>query len=420
MDQTTSPHVATTVNEVSQNYVAEESANNRLRLFGICQMMTRVWKSGKCLTKRKKRGQKRRNPRIMATFLAQVNLISLENVLQPQFRPLERKAILSVLEECSDMLTIYQQTLKSPVIKHDVHIDFVPPEVRRSTAASVRIFGYDPLTAFQDIDKQAVFQKLSDDSSYIKNLIENIKESIDETGRFDILPQEIEKILSDESAENALLCKSEETKRIVKKIRAAIVDEDIKSNQEKKQLQDTFIRLQGDMEQLKIKVVAESRYVKGWETARREQNSLRFDIVLDRLNTVLQNSAVKMKNERRITREIEAFLLEDMAANENEMEYWKAEHRKEVKRYEGMIDELHIEINAIESVLEHLREEYRDRQEFIDTYLEEKETLRKQREYEELVQRSAIKIQAWWRGVMVRRKLGPYHVEEKKKKKSKK
>ena len=60
--------------------------------------------------------------------------------------------------------------------------------------------------------------------------------------------------------------------------------------------------------------------------------------------------------------------------------------------------------------------QYRSNQEFIDTYLAEKEALQKEKEREELVQKSAIKIQAWWRGVMVRRKLGPYRPAEKKKK----
>lgn len=60
--------------------------------------------------------------------------------------------------------------------------------------------------------------------------------------------------------------------------------------------------------------------------------------------------------------------------------------------------------------------QYRRNQEFIDTYLAEKEALEKEKELQECMQKSAIKIQAWWRGVMVRRKLGPYRPMEKKKK----
>lgn len=60
--------------------------------------------------------------------------------------------------------------------------------------------------------------------------------------------------------------------------------------------------------------------------------------------------------------------------------------------------------------------QYRRNQEFIDTYLAEKEALKREEEEKERARRSAIRIQAWWRGVMVRRKLGPYRPQEKKKK----
>lgn len=62
--------------------------------------------------------------------------------------------------------------------------------------------------------------------------------------------------------------------------------------------------------------------------------------------------------------------------------------------------------------------QYHSNQEFIDTYLAEQEALRRQKEHEDHVRRSAIRMQAWWRGVMVRRKLGPYRSEEKKKKRA--
>lgn len=62
--------------------------------------------------------------------------------------------------------------------------------------------------------------------------------------------------------------------------------------------------------------------------------------------------------------------------------------------------------------------QYRSNQEFIDTYLAEQEALRRRKEHEDHVRRSAIRMQAWWRGVMVRRKLGPYRPEEKKKKRA--
>lgn len=66
-----------------------------------------------------------------------------------------------------------------------------------------------------------------------------------------------------------------------------------------------------------------------------------------------------------------------------------------------------------------MNSQYESRQACIDTYLAEKEVIRKKKEDEEHVRRSVIEIQAWWRGVMVRRKLGPYRPEDRKKRSAK-
>ncbi|KMQ92814.1 iq domain-containing protein g [Lasius niger] len=84
--------------------------------------------------------------------------------------------------------------------------------------------------------------------------------------------------------------------------------------------------------------------------------------------------------------------------------------------YEKEICKVRNEIEDAQKYLEQLTTEYCSNQEFIDTYLAEQEALRRQKEHEDHVQRCTIRIQAWWRGVMVRRKLGPYRPEEKKKK----
>lgn len=48
------------------------------------------------------------------------------------------------------------------------------------------------------------------------------------------------------------------------------------------------------------------------------------------------------------------------------------------------------------------------RQKEIEDYLATKEDLRRSKEREEYLNKMATKIQAWWRGTMVRRHLGPY------------
>lgn len=52
--------------------------------------------------------------------------------------------------------------------------------------------------------------------------------------------------------------------------------------------------------------------------------------------------------------------------------------------------------------------QYNERKEKIEAYLEYKEKKRLEEEFLENLNKSATKIQAWWKGVMVRQGFGPY------------
>lgn len=58
--------------------------------------------------------------------------------------------------------------------------------------------------------------------------------------------------------------------------------------------------------------------------------------------------------------------------------------------------------------------QYEQRQEFIEEYKKHKEELRKAALLLQRQTRAATKIQAWWRGTMFRRHLGPYKRKKKK------
>lgn len=66
--------------------------------------------------------------------------------------------------------------------------------------------------------------------------------------------------------------------------------------------------------------------------------------------------------------------------------------------------------------LQELTQRFHDYTKVVEEDKDEKEQLRKEAERELEEQRSCTKIQAWWRGVMVRRQLGPYKPKKKGKK----
>lgn len=97
---------------------------------------------------------------------------------------------------------------------------------------------------------------------------------------------------------------------------------------------------------------------------------------------------------------------------------WTDKYERELQQLDEQINETKDVMIALKLKFDEMNENYCNREEEVRDYLEER-TIREhannlvERQYEAIV-----KIQAWWRGILVRRNLGPYR--RKKVKKSKK
>ncbi|XP_076642413.1 dynein regulatory complex protein 9 [Halictus rubicundus] len=310
---------------------------------------------------------------------------STSSVVVSQLSPQDRSTILAALEDYTNALAIYHDVLENP------------PE-------------YD-----NDIDGCI----LSDTDLHMGKIMEELKQEIREKGTFVVLTREVEKLLGQGKEEQAVREESERLEKLADELRQTIAQEKTADQLEEKRILNELAAEQRETEKLKLIADAELDYVAAWEAARYEQNALRANMEIEKLEKVLNECRVREKNERRVHNERTKFLILDTESFEKKTKEWEGRYFREKEIYEKEIRRLHIEIAARGKELEELEEEYRHKQEFIDTCLTEKETLRLEKERKEHERRSAIRIQAWWRGVMVRRKLGPYRPEEKKKKRPK-
>ncbi|XP_076377890.1 uncharacterized protein LOC117227569 isoform X2 [Megalopta genalis] len=314
------------------------------------------------------------------------------DVVVPQLSPQDRSTILAALEEYTNALAIYRNVLGKP------------PEDDNDVADCV----------------------LSDTDLYARKIMEDLKEEIREKGTFEVLTREVEKLLGQEKAEREeeeegpMREESERLEKLAEELRQTIGREKIANGLEEKRLPNELTAVQRrETEKRKLIADAELDYVTAWEAARYEQNALRAAMEIEKLEKLLNECRVREENEERVRNERTKFLIRDTEAFEKKTKEWEERYVREKETYEKEIRQLRIEISTREKELKELEEEYRHKQEFIDTCLAEKEALRREKERKEHEQRSAIRIEAWWRGVMVRRKLGPYRPEEKKKKRPK-
>ncbi|XP_029158250.1 dynein regulatory complex protein 9 [Nylanderia fulva] len=339
-------------------------------------------------------------------------LIEVESSVK--FSPAEREAVLEVLEECADSLAVYHNTLRQqPVMEGEV-ANFYPEVDISETSVLQSLIGN--VAEMTDSRKKAVREKLQRDSLYVSGIMRDLKQEISERGTIEVLIKEIERITSQEEKDRFLSEQNEKMQTIITELRKTMVDKKTSNEKEEESLTTKFTLTRDEKEKLKLIKDVEMRYVQTWETARRGQNVLRYKLKMDQLEKTLNNYYVREKNENYVNTELTRYLTWRIAFIENRIEQWQRRYEQEQKMYEKEICKVRNEIEDAQKYLEQLTTEHCSNQEFIDTYLAEQEALRRQKEHEDHVQRCTIRIQAWWRGVMVRRKLGPYRPEEKKKK----
>lgn len=99
--------------------------------------------------------------------------------------------------------------------------------------------------------------------------------------------------------------------------------------------------------------------------------------------------------------------------------HWTDRYDNETEALEFELQVTHDQITDIQAKCEDLTDKYNERQLHIDTYLEYRRKKDDEANRAKLKFDSCVKIQAWWRGTMVRRELGPYKKAKKKGKKSK-
>lgn len=132
----------------------------------------------------------------------------------------------------------------------------------------------------------------------------------------------------------------------------------------------------------------------------------------------LETLRYKIDEEARVNSEIETYLRQNHQILEDKVEYWMDKYDRDVEQKQHELDVLKASKANDLAKLQELTQKYSEYEKVVieDRVAKEQARRKAEQELEEL--KSAVKIQSWWRGTMVRKQLGPY--SKKKKKKGKK
>ena len=126
------------------------------------------------------------------------------------------------------------------------------------------------------------------------------------------------------------------------------------------------------------------------------------------LASKIKKLEMDIEHEERVTAEVESFLRDQHLEFSAKMTEWTRKYQEDTERKKTELE------NVIEAKAEGLAKlksqtkQCKDVEKFVEKVKAEKERARKAKEMETKREGSAIKIQAWWRGIMVRCCLGQF------------
>ncbi|XP_042313335.1 dynein regulatory complex protein 9 isoform X2 [Sceloporus undulatus] len=166
--------------------------------------------------------------------------------------------------------------------------------------------------------------------------------------------------------------------------------------------------LKDQLQEMKAKTEMENRYVKkdrGLQVAQVQKKCAGAE-------TDLLNEIEKLRNqidqEMRVHSDIENFLKQQQVSIEEKLEYWVDKYEKETEAKQQELNALKSSRAADQAALQELARQCLACEQAIIEDRKEKENARKKVERDALEMKSILKLQAWWKGMMVRRFLGPY------------
>ncbi|KAL9845353.1 dynein regulatory complex protein 9 [Geothlypis trichas] len=256
-------------------------------------------------------------------------------------------------------------------------------------------------------------KKIYADMQYASDVITVTIKKMEELGTFNSLTDANEREKARKGKFHDILIREEKGKKDIKALQKQL-QEVKKQTGQYLQSRDTVIdRLKDKLQETTAKVDTESNYMKKNTDLQIQLTQKKCSSAENALEKEIQNLKSKIDEEIQLHTETENFLMQEYQKVKEKLEYWIDRYQKDTAAKDEELDDLRaLKAENLET-MQRFAKECLTFQTTIIIDRTDKETKKKQREREALELKSAVKVQAWWKGTMVRRFLGPYQELEK-------
>ncbi|XP_054838676.1 dynein regulatory complex protein 9 [Eublepharis macularius] len=251
-------------------------------------------------------------------------------------------------------------------------------------------------------------KKVQADRQYASNVIEETTDEILTLGTFQTLLRAVNAEKKKKIELHDTILREEIGRKKIKALQKQISDVRKEKEFELQNRNEMIAYLKDQLQEMKAKTDMENRYVKKdaeLQVAQTQKKCAEAD-------NELQNEEEKLRSqtdeEIRVHQDIENFLKQQQMIIEEKLEYWMEKYEKDTEAKQQELNSLKASRTADQIALQELAKQCLLCEQVIIEDRKEKEHARRKVEQDALEKKSILKLQAWWRGMMVRRFLGPY------------
>ncbi|NXQ79849.1 DRC9 protein, partial [Nyctibius grandis] len=256
-------------------------------------------------------------------------------------------------------------------------------------------------------------RKIQADRQYASDVITVTMKKMQESGTFNSLTEANEREKAKKSKFQDFLIREEEGKKEIKALEKQLQDVKKETEIELQNRDNMIAYLKDEFREMKAKTDMERCYMKKSTDLQVHQTQKKCSNTENVLDKKIQKLRSNTDEEIRVHTETENFLRQHQKMVEEKLEYWMDKYEKDTDAKDEELDALKAsKANNLE-MLQRLAKECQTFEETIISDRAEKEAKRRQLEQDALELKSILKLQAWWKGTMVRRNLGPYQALKK-------
>lgn len=255
-----------------------------------------------------------------------------------------------------------------------------------------------------------------DFSSFLREMLETMAKSSFSPETFQTLTEKLISICNEFRAEFEIIESNAKHSKLLVYMERKLKKDEEKSKETLLKCEEKIFDLGNDIRELEIENVVRLNLVTKWERTRHEQTQTLFNRDMKSLKDKSEKASLKFNQEMRIYNEIEVYTHNEVNKLQRLTDEYIERYNNEVATLDQELKTAKAKIETTQECTHNYQQLFDKRNQEIDDYLEHKRLMEEARRIEQLKWDSAVRIQAWWRGTMVRNCLGPYRRKKKSKK----